>query len=145
MAVVELNAEEFRVWYPALTETRIPDELLEILFEHVCSIVGNDEKSLAPYNPDAQPPVNDRKILLYYALCHMCTLHLRGIEDQPGRIASSSQGSTSVSFDLMQSKSQSQTSQWWNQTQCGATYWAMTAKYRLGGRLYTTRKHHPWG
>lgn len=145
MAVVELDIPEFRIWFPGLTETEISDELLEILWDQACEIVGNDDsRSFSPYDPDAKPPKKERKILLYYALCHFATLHLRG-EDSPGRVASASEGSVSVTFDPIKTKSQSQTSQWWNQTQCGATYWTMTAKYRLGGRFYGAKKYHPWG
>lgn len=142
MAVVELDILEFRMWFPGLTEDKITDELLDILWAQVCEIVGNtDGKSFAPYKPDAKPPVIERKVLLYYALCHLATLSLQG--DQPGRVASASQGSVSTSFDLI--KSESQAGQWWNQTRCGATYWMMTAKYRLGGRLFTSGFYHPWG
>ena len=102
MASVELNAEEFRKWFPGLAEGVIPDELLGFLWEQVCEIVGNtDATSIAPYDPEATPPKNERKTLLYYALCHFATLTNRG--DQPGRIASASEGSVSTSFDLIQS------------------------------------------
>ena len=75
MASVELDFEEFRTWFPGLTEDVIPDALLEVFWEQVCEFVGNtDEKSFAPYDPDATPPKNERKALLYYALCHFATL-----------------------------------------------------------------------
>lgn len=139
---VTLDVEEFRSWFPGLTEAVIPDALLNVLWSQVCSMIGNtDSTSFAPYNPDAEPPVIERKVLLYYALCHMATLSTRG--DQPGRVASASEGSVSTSFDLI--KSQSQTAQWWNQTPCGSTYWTMTAKYRRGGRIYVSSHYHPWG
>ena len=142
MASVELNAEEFRKWFPGLAEDVIPDELLGILWEQVCEIVGNtDATSIAPYDPEATPPKNERKPLLYYALCHFATLTNRG--DQPGRIASASEGSVSTSFDLIQSKSQ--TAQFWNQTPCGTMFWTLTAKYRVGGRLFGGGHYHPWG
>ena len=139
---VALDIEEFRQWFPGLTEEVISDTLLEILWQQVCSLIGNtDATSFAPYDPEATPPVIERKVLLYYALCHLATLSTRG--DQPGRVASASEGSVSTSFDLI--KSESQTAQWWNQTPCGSTYWTMTAKYRRGGRIYVSSDHHPWG
>lgn len=142
MASVELDTNEFRNWFPGLTEDVISDELLQIFWDQACMLVGNtDSTSFAPYDPDAKPPKLDRKVLLYYALCHLATLSTRG--DLPGRVASASQGSVSTSFDLIQSSSQ--TAQWWNQTQCGATYWTMTARYRMGGRLYVGSGFHPWG
>lgn len=139
---VELDLEEFREWFPGLTPCVISDELLDILWGQVCTIVGcDDSNSFAPYDPDATPPVLERKVLLYYALCHFATLSTRG--DQPGRVASASEGSVSTSFDLI--KSNSQVAQWWNQTPCGSTYWALTGKYRVGGRLYVQSDFHPWG
>ena len=139
---VALDIEEFRQWFPGLTEEVISDTLLEILWQQVCSLIGNtDATSFAPYDPEATPPVIERKVLLYYALCHLATLSTRG--DQPGRVASASEGSVSTSFDL--TKSESQTAQWWNQTPCGSTYWTMTAKYRRGGRIYVSSDYHPWG
>lgn len=139
---VALDIEEFRQWFPGLTEEVISDTLLEILWEQVCSLIGNtDATSFAPYDPEATPPVIERKVLLYYALCHLATLSTRG--DQLGRVASASEGSVSTSFDLI--KSESQTAQWWNQTPCGSTYWTMTAKYRRGGRIYVSSDYHPWG
>lgn len=139
---VALDIEEFRQWFPGLTEEVISDTLLEILWDQVCSLIGNtDATSFAPYDPEATPPVIERKVLLYYALCHLATLSTRG--DQPGRVASASEGSVSTSFDLI--KSESQTAQWWNQTPCGSTYWTITAKYRRGGRIYVSSDYHPWG
>ena len=142
MASVELNIEEFRTWFPGLTEEAISDELIQIFWEQAVMLVGNtDGTSFAPYDPDATPPRLERKALLYYALCHLATLSTRG--DQPGRVASASEGSVSTSFDLI--KSNSQTAQWWNQTPCGSTFWTLTAKYRVGGRLYLGNRYHPWG
>lgn len=142
MAVVELDIQEFRSWFPGLTEDKISDQLLDVLWKQVCDLVGNtDADSFAPYDPTATPPIIERKVQLYYALCHLATLTLRG--DQPGRVASASEGSVSTSFDLI--KAQSQTGQWWNQTPCGSTYWMMTAKYRRGGRIYVSSHYHPWG
>ena len=139
---VALDIEEFRQWFPGLTEEVISDTLLEILWSQVCLLIGNtDATSFAPYDPEATPPVIERKVLLYYALCHLATLSTRG--DQPGRVASASEGSVSTSFDLI--KSESQTAQWWNQTPCGSTYRTMTAKYRRGGRIYVSSDYHPWG
>lgn len=139
---VELDIEEFREWFPGLTSCVISDDVLDVLWQQVCSLLGNtDATSFAPYDPDATPQVLERKVQLYYALCHFATLATRG--DQPGRIASASEGSVSTSFDLI--KSNSQTAQWWNQTPCGSTYWTLTAKYRMGGRLYGQSHYHPWG
>ena len=99
---VALDIEEFRSWFPGLTEAVINDVLLGVLWDQVGAIVGTtDADSFAPFDPDATPPVLERKVLLYYALCHMATLSTRG--DQPGRVASASEGSVSSSFDLIKS------------------------------------------
>ena len=83
---VALDIEEFRSWFPGLTEAVINDVLLGVLWDQVGAIVGTtDADSFAPFDPDATPPVLERKVLLYYALCHMATLSTRG--DQPGRVA----------------------------------------------------------
>lgn len=139
---VTLDLAELRQWYPGLTPEVISDDVLNALWGQACSFVGStDSDSFAPYDPEAQPPVIERKFLLYSALCHLATLATRG--DQPGRVASASEGSVSTSFDLI--KTQSQLAQWWNLTPCGATFWACTTKYRLGGRLFGQSGFHPWG
>ena len=69
---VALDIEEFRSWFPGLTEAVINDVLLGVLWDQVGAIVGTtDADSFAPFDPDATPPVLERKVLLYYALCHM--------------------------------------------------------------------------
>ena len=139
---VAFDIDEFLTWFPGLAEPPMPEELLMVFWEQACGIVGcDDATSFAPYNPDAKPPVLERKALLYYVTCHLATLARRG--DQPGRVASATEGSVSTSFDLI--KANSQVAQWWNQTPCGSTYWALTAKYRVGGRLYIQSGYHPWG
>lgn len=137
---VELELSEFRIWFPGLTETVISDELLEVLWEQAVVMVGDDDdNSFAPYNP---PEKKERKILLYYALCHLATLATQPA-GQPGRVQSATEGSVSTSFDLL--KANSISAQWWLQTRCGAMYWQMTARYRYGGRVYAAKKSHPWG
>ncbi len=140
MASVVLDVAEFRIWYPGLTEEVISDVLLEVLWDQAVALVGNtDKSSFAPYNP---PEVKDRKYLLYYALCHLATLSTLPMQ-QTGRVQSASEGSVSTSFDLIKGNSTSE--QWWLQTRCGAQYWMMTARYRLGGRMFGQKQYHPWG
>lgn len=143
MAVVEFDVEEFRAMFPKFSdETKYTDEYLTGEFDQAVVIVGNDDAtSVAPYDP---PKVLLRKTLLYLATCHLATL-----ADDPdgvvGRIASASQGSVSTSFDLLKSASNSYASQWWSQTQCGARFWLLTARFRTGGRIYPGDGHyHPW-
>ena len=143
MAVVEFDIEEFRTQFPKFSdETKYSDEYLEGVFEQAVVIVGNDDAtSLAPYDP---PKVLLRKTLLYLATCHLATLD-DNPDGVPGRVASASQGSVSTSFDLMRSNSNSWASQWWAQTQCGARFWLLTARFRTGGRIYPgPSNYHPW-
>lgn len=141
MAVVVFDPEKFRKWYPHFSdEEKYPDELLDAYFLMAVEFVGNDDSSIAPYNP---PLTTTREVLLYLATCHLATLDDNDLGTPVGRIASASQGSVSTSFDLI--KGNSTSADWWLQTQCGARYWMLTAKYRLGGRFYTNNHYHPWG
>lgn len=142
MAVVEFSLDEFRTQYPRFSdEEHFPDESLRLCFDMAVELIGNtDETSLAPYDP---PKVQTRKILLYLAACHFATLDADNPGGNVGRLASASQGSVSTSFDLI--KSNSTAGDWWLQTQCGARFWMLTARYRLGGRFYGNQHYHPWG
>lgn len=145
MAIVVFDADEFRNAHPGLTEDLISDEELQMHFETAELFVDNTERS--PYRFDPEPkdgskPKLMRKNLLWLVTCHLATMALWP-DGQAGRLASASEGSVSASFDLIQARSEN--GSYWNQTRCGATYWALTKAYRLGGRLYLGRpKHHPW-
>lgn len=140
MASVVLNTDNFRLMYPSLTESVLPTQILELLWDQACSIVGNDDRSFSPYDPEKG--VKEREVLLYLVTCHLATL-ASGDQNQAGRLTSVSEGSVSASFEGI--KANSVTAQWWLQTRCGATYWALTAKYRMGGRLYGQSNYHPYG
>ena len=143
MAVVEFDVEEFRAQYPHFSdEETFTDEYLTGKFDQAVVIVGNDDAtSIAPYDP---PKVTLRKTLLYLATCHLAMLD-ENPDGVVGRIASASQGSVSTSFDLLKSSSNSYPEQWWSQSQCGARFWLLTARFRPGGRIYPSpNRYHPW-
>lgn len=144
MAVVELDMQEFRELHPYLSEEKISDASLRLLWDVAQDYVGNtDETSFFRYDPEATPPVLKRKWALYCVLCHLATLQVNNPSGTAGRVASASQGSVSTSFDLL--RANSTVAQWWNQTECGATFWVMLSRFRLGGRLYRGGNYHPWG
>ena len=40
---VELDIEEFRKWFPGLTEEAISDAVLDVLWQQVCALLGNTD------------------------------------------------------------------------------------------------------
>ena len=139
---VELDIEEFRKWFPGLTEEAISDAVLDV-FGSRCRAPrkhGRDELRAVRPGRDAAS-ARAQGLALLRALPPFATLATRG--DQPGRVASASEGSVSTSFDLI--KSDSQTAQWWTQTPSRCDLLMMTMKYRRGGRLYFSSHYHPWG
>lgn len=135
MTPFSLDIDTFRTLYPGLTEQVISDQQLENLWAVIVEMLGDGDGNF-PY------PDNIIQTILYAALCHLATLETNG-QNQPGRIASASQGSVSVSFEGLQVKSE--IGAWWNQTKCGAMFWVMTKRYRVGCRFYGGRNYHPWG
>ncbi len=135
MTPFELDISSFRAAYPGLTEAKISDEELETLWASIMALLGDGEGNF-PY------PKATIKAILYAALCHLATLHTNGM-DQPGRIASATEGSVSTSFDFI--KTNSEVGDWWMQTKCGALFWMMTKRYRVGCRFYGGSNFHPWG
>lgn len=137
---VTLNIPEFLGLFPHLSEAytaeKLTDDSIQFRFETVAEQFG----SVFPYDPEHG--VNTRKRAYYLATCHLCTLALWPA-GQSGRVASASQGSVSTSFDLV--KANRWLSDYWLQTPCGAQFWALTASYRRGGRVYAGGQYHPWG
>lgn len=142
MAVVIFDPDKFREIYPAYSdEVKFSDEYLQYYFDLAVGFVGNtDADSFAPYDPENKIFLRER--LLYLVTCHLLTLDQRP-EGQPGRVTSATQGSVSTSFDLL--KANTFVGDWWAQTKCGAMYWTMTARFRVGGRFYGGGNFHPWG
>ncbi len=119
-AVVTFDAEKFKTMYPRFKN--MADETLELYFQIACQICDNTETSIVK-------DLKERELLLYVLTCHIATLQARG-SDIVGPLTSASEGGVSASFGALNNQN------WYNQTQCGAIYWQMTAKYRMGPRYY---------
>ncbi len=126
---------EFREQYPKFTEEVISDEALTALYDSFNAMVGDGEGHFL-YKPETV------KTIVFTAICHLATLHTSDL-DQPARVSSASQGSTSTSFENLQSGTES--GQFWNLTRCGALFWVLTLPYRSGCRMYGQRRYHPYG
>lgn len=141
MAVYEFKVSTFRSEFPAFADdVKYPDGEITSAYDVVVSFFDNTDSSVFPYDPEHGEYT--RKRLIDFAVCHLLTLNDQPL-DQPGRIASASEGSVSTSFDLM--KTNSVTGDWWAQTRCGRLVWLLLAPFIYGGRIYVRNKFHPWG
>lgn len=136
--IVTFDPVEFREFYPKYTEKIATDAQLENFFNTAVMLIGNDDNSRFPYDPDAG--VYDRKTLLYLLVCHLATLNTWQV-GQTGPLTSASQGSVSIGYG----QAQMGTAEWYGLSQCGQTFWALTLKYRKGGLIYTPSNFHPYG
>lgn len=137
---VTFSFSEFIGLFPHLSEAYTAGTLTESMATMNFMLIGEQFGTMFPYDPDNG--VNTRKQAFYYATCHLCTLALWPA-GQSGRVASAGQGSVNTSFDLV--KANKWLADYWLQTPCGASFWAFTASYRRGGRVYITKEHHPYG
>lgn len=128
MPIVTFDPTAFKLAFPAYAA--LTDEQLDAYFLVSELIVDNTEASIVCYDPDADPAVLERKVLLDLLVAHQSELSGRG-NGAVGRTDSGSEGSVSFSFDMVTTGS----SQWFLQTQWGATFWQATAKYRTA-RMY---------
>lgn len=117
---VVFNVAEFLAIYPQFVGV-FTDAQLNQFFNVACLLCDNTENS-------AVKDLEERKTLLYMLVCHIATLQQRGTAT-PGLMASATEGKVSVSFSPYTNNPN-----WYSQTQCGATYWLATAKYRMGVR-----------
>jgi hypothetical protein len=118
MDSVVFDVSEFRVLYPQFSETA--EETLELYFRAACLLLDNTKNSLVQ-------DIDERKLLLYMLVCHIATLKQNG-DILVGAVTSAAQGSVNVSVTPLNNAN------WYTQTQCGAMFWAATAKYRMGMR-----------
>ena len=123
MAVVAFDPTAFKLAFPAYST--FTDEQLEAYFLVAGLILDNTDASIVSYDPTATPAILERKILLDLLVAHQAELSTRG-NGAVGRTDSGTEGSVSFSFDMVTTGS----SQWFLQTQWGATFWQATAKYR---------------
>ena len=138
---VIFKPSEFREAYPQFTEGQFSDAQLRQAFGAAVLMVDNSAEAVIPYDPETG--VEDRKILLFMLMCHICTLNLRGREGQAGPVTSASEGSVKVSFAVPAVTGRG--ADWYQQTPCGQAYWNAVRQYTSGGRYAAGRKFHPWG
>lgn len=109
--------------YPEFTDTVTPDQA-NLLFTYAQVFLDNTGAGV----------VQDLTTLTVFF--NLIVAHLGQIQygsskrpatGQVGRIGSAGEGSVSVSFDF---ENGAGTQKFWSQTEYGAMYWAMTARYR---------------
>lgn len=124
--IVSFSPSAFVAAYPCFA--KVPDAALSFNFSLACLQLGNSYGSQVRDEPT-------RAALLNLLTAHITAL-LNGVDGAPpsptlvGRITSANQGSVSVSTEF---QSQDEAAAFYNQTQWGATYWRVTAAFRLGG------------
>lgn len=123
--VVIFDAAAFVQRYPQFAA--VPADTLGMLFDEATLIVNNTPNSVVR-------DVAQRRILLNLVVAHIATLS--GVASpggegsnatQVGRVSSATEGSVSASLEM---GATSNASAYWLQTQYGATYWQLTAKFR---------------
>lgn len=119
MPAVVLDIAAWRELFPEYGADLVPDARLTALWPVACRLVGNGDGSRIP--PES------RELILYYTLCHLVTLSLRG--DVVGNVTSAGQGSVNTGLALVQRAN----SRWWDQTPCGLTAWELLRPWRTGG------------
>lgn len=122
--IVIFNAEEFKILYPQFNE--LSEDTLNLYFKAACLLLDNTKNSVVQ-------DIEERKMLLYMLTRHIATLKGNG-DALVGTITSAAEGSVNVSVTPLNN------AKWYTLTQCGAMYWAATAKYRVGMRYYAYRK-----
>lgn len=138
-AVIDEFVTAFR---PELARTLTREQLYSAWLTATAFVGDSDHNSFAPYEPDNG--IFERQQLLFYAMAHILVMHerQRNSGGLSGVITSASEGSVSVSVQPYTAGTL--TAEYWAQTQDGLTYWMLTAKYRMGGRLYAYREPHPF-
>jgi len=122
MPSVSFDAATFKVRFPEFAAVTSP--LLGLYFDEACMYLDNTDTSRIA-------DLAQRAMLLNLVVAHIATVNgaaTTGGPSAPGRVSSASEGGVSVSFDAMPAANGSQA--WFQQTQYGASYWAMTARYR---------------
>lgn len=139
MATVTLDEDLFRSIFPAFSdENKFSSEVLTYWFGQACEIVGNDDTSPIPYDPDTG--VVTRQGVLFAVLCHLLTINYLWETSQAGALTSATEGSVSAGFAVNASNPD-----WWNQTKCGAQAWFVLSRYAVGGEYYGIKYFHENG
>ena len=120
--IVTFVPADFKTAYPAFAS--VPDAVLTGYFGIATLFLNNSCCSIVQDAPT-------RALLLNLVVAHIAAL-LAGENGQPGqgvvgRINSASEGSVSVSTEMM---AKSESAAYWQQTQYGAMFWQATLVYR---------------
>jgi hypothetical protein len=116
---------KFRTVYPQFAETP-SDTSLEFMWQNALIISGIEQ--------DSRIPADEKENLLFMLVCHLATLASRG---SAGPMTSAKEGEVQVSFAAPTATGDAA---WYNTTPCGAAYWQIIKKYRLGGKWFPGRK-----
>lgn len=116
---------KFRTIYPQFAD-KPPDASLEFMWQNALIISGIEQ--------DSRIPEADKENLLFMLVCHLATLADRG---SAGAMTSAKEGEVQVSFAAPTATGDAA---WYNTTPCGAAYWQIIKKYRLGGQWFPGRK-----
>jgi hypothetical protein len=116
---------KFRTIYPQFAETP-SDASLEFMWQNALIISGIEQ--------DSRIPTDEKENLLFMLVCHLATLASRG---SAGPMTSAKEGEVQVSFAAPTATGDAA---WYNTTPCGAAYWQIIKKYRLGGMWFPGRK-----
>ena len=118
------DVEKFRAVYPQFAN--LSDAQLEFMWGNALIISGIEE--------DTRIPESQKENLLFMLVCHLATLATRGTT---GTMTGATQGSVSVTYAAPVHTGDAA---WYNSTPCGAAYWQIVKKYRLGGLWFPGRK-----
>lgn len=118
------DVEKFRAVYPQFTN--LSDTQLGFMWENALVISGIED--------DTRIPESQKENLLFMLMCHLATLATRGTV---GAMTGATQGSVSVTYTT---PTQTGDAAWYSLTPCGAAYWQIIKKYRLGGLWFPGRK-----
>lgn len=116
---------KFRTVYPKFAD-KPPDASLEFMWQNALIISGIEQ--------DSRIPEAEKENLLFMLVCHLATLAERG---SAGAMTSAKEGEVQVSFAAPTATGDAA---WYNTTPCGAAYWQIIKKYRLGGQWFPGRK-----
>ena len=122
---MEFDVGDFRTIYPQFT--MFTDAQLAFMAENALIISELDQNSCIP--------AAQKRNLWYMLTCHLATLADRGTA---GALVSAAEGTVSASFGQMLQKGGD--ADWYNTTPCGATYWQIIKRLRVGGLWFKGRR-----
>lgn len=132
--VVTFDVAAFVARYPqfAAYNTANPGAL-QLFFNEATLLLKNAANSLVR-------DLTERAMLLNMIVAHLGLIGgiltpagAGSTAGQVGRVSNATEGSVSATLDMGAAYG---SQAWWNQSQYGATYWAMTAKYRTMRAVY---------